>query len=407
LVVPCDHLLLLKSALAALLEPSVSYQTILLDDVHAWSAIVATASSDGLDASEPLLRSLLQGLQDYKRQGCAILATAESLHALPSWFLDHFAIVEQVAMPGAAASAVAVLTATYACPTLVQLAGQRVMGLSCRNLARLAGYLTLEQQAHPEHPAATIVTAAFELLHTTRRSAFPVHVGTTPWTAFAGYPDLKARLARVIDSLGDPACRRFNLRPTSGLLLHGPSGCGKTLLAHALVTRSHLCCLSVRVTDILSRYLGETEANIRQLFRTARELQPCVVLLDNVECLIARRRADNVSSTGVEERALSQLLNEMDGIEPAHNVFYIGTTSAPLNTIDAAALRPGLGLPIWLWVCCLCVCVCACVCVPLNLVMHRSVRAGVPCATPRHRRPPSCCRATRGHDVGCVQAPSL
>ena len=305
--------------------------------MHAWDSTLATLD-DSTDAAATLLQSLLQGLRNGQHSSNGIIVTTDSRQALPAWFSSHFAIVADLTLPTTARHPAAILNAACPCPTLVQLALPRAAGLSCRNLARLAGYLNLQAGSGDE---AAVVDAAFELLHTTRRAAFPVHVGATPWTAFAGYPALKTRLARVIDSLTAPPHPAYSLTPASGLLLHGPSGCGKTLLAQALITRSRLCCLSVRVTDILSRYLGETEANIRDLFRTARQLQPCIVLLDNVECLVAQRRTDSSTGTGVEERALSQLLNEMDGIEPAQNVFYIGTTSAPLSAIDAAALRPG------------------------------------------------------------------
>jgi SpoVK/Ycf46/Vps4 family AAA+-type ATPase len=158
------------------------------------------------------------------------------------------------------------------------------------------------------------------------------------------YPALRQRLQTVAASLRHqtaPAKQTAAaFRAPSGLLLHGPAGSGKSHLAQCVVAQAGLGFLEVDATSIFSRYLGQTEANLRDIFRAARAMQPCVLLLDHVDAL-ARSRSAAASSTGVEERALSQLLNEMDGIEASAGVFYIGCTNLPLTALDSAVLRPG------------------------------------------------------------------
>lgn len=167
------------------------------------------------------------------------------------------------------------------------------------------------------------------------------------WDRIGGYGKLKERIRGVFDAAvagsqpgGDGGFGGCNSPAASGMLLHGPTGCGKTLLAQTALANCKLNVIAVDAADILSKYVGETEATIRKLFDSARRSRPSAIFIDEIDSL-ARKRGSSGSSTGVEERALSQLLNEMDGIQNTAGVFLVGCTNRPLDELDSAILRPG------------------------------------------------------------------
>jgi SpoVK/Ycf46/Vps4 family AAA+-type ATPase len=160
---------------------------------------------------------------------------------------------------------------------------------------------------------------------------------------FAGYDAVCSRLRPVFAGLRDDRFSRFHLRPPSGVLLHGPPGCGKASLLAFLAAEAGLPILAAQPAGLLSRYLGQTEANIRALYAAARNAQPCLVLIEGIEALALRRAAagEDGASTGVGQRALSTLLNEMDGITESGMILTVACTDLPLTSMDAALLRPG------------------------------------------------------------------
>lgn len=164
------------------------------------------------------------------------------------------------------------------------------------------------------------------------------------WSAVGGYTEVRQRLEAVLACVRAGRVGKVGLSPPSGALLHGPSGCGKTLLVQALATSCDMNVVAVRSAALLGRYLGETEQRIRAVFAAARKARPCLVVIDDVDALAARRAEDEggqESAGGVEARALSQLLNEIDGINDAAGVFVLGCTNQPVAALDSAMLRPG------------------------------------------------------------------
>jgi transitional endoplasmic reticulum ATPase len=123
-----------------------------------------------------------------------------------------------------------------------------------------------------------------------------------------------------------------------GILLHGPSGVGKTLLAKAVATESEANFVSVRGPELLSKWVGESERGIREIFRRARQASPCVIFFDEVDSIAPIRGAG--SETAVTERVVSQLLTELDGMENMHGVIVLAATNRA-DMIDPALLRPG------------------------------------------------------------------
>eukprot|EP00123_Amoebidium_parasiticum_P012550 comp21438_c0_seq1/m.29580 comp21438_c0_seq1/g.29580 ORF comp21438_c0_seq1/g.29580 comp21438_c0_seq1/m.29580 type:complete len:751 (-) comp21438_c0_seq1:314-2566(-) len=158
----------------------------------------------------------------------------------------------------------------------------------------------------------------------------------------AGYKDVIGRLEELMlwPMKHAESYARLGVSTPSGLLLYGPTGCGKTLLVNAMATTHHLNIINIKATELFSKYLGETEATVRQLFATARETAPCIVFLDEVDAL-AVNRGDDEDSTGSSQRVLSQMLNEIDGIQGSAGVLVVGCTNGPLSELDPAMLRPG------------------------------------------------------------------
>jgi AAA family ATPase len=129
----------------------------------------------------------------------------------------------------------------------------------------------------------------------------------------------------------------MNLKPPSGILLYGPPGCSKTMIAKALATESGLNFIAIKGPELFSKYVGDTEKAIREIFRKAKLSSPSIIFFDEIDAMATQRGSDD---TSVSDRALCQLLNEMDGIESRAHVIVVGATNR-LDIIDKALLRPG------------------------------------------------------------------
>ena len=127
------------------------------------------------------------------------------------------------------------------------------------------------------------------------------------------------------------------VRTSRGILLYGAPGTGKTLLAEAVSSYTGLNFIQVRGPELLSKYIGASEANVRELFVRAQAARPCIIFFDEFESLAPRRGQD---STGVTDRVVNQLLTQLDGVEGLQGVWVIGASSRP-DLIDPALLRPG------------------------------------------------------------------
>lgn len=157
------------------------------------------------------------------------------------------------------------------------------------------------------------------------------------WADVGGLDDIKEALKdNLIVSMHDPSkFTKMGIRPPKGALLYGPPGCGKTLVARALATESGANMILVRGPEILSKWLGESEKAVREIFRKAKASSPCVVIFDELDSLARQRGGDG----GVNETVLSQLLTEMEeGTTPG--VVVIGITNRP-DVLDVSLMRTG------------------------------------------------------------------
>ncbi|KAM9962985.1 hypothetical protein ACTFIW_006206 [Dictyostelium discoideum] len=159
------------------------------------------------------------------------------------------------------------------------------------------------------------------------------------WGDIGGQEHIKQKLKEAIEwPLKYPqSFIRMGIKPPKGILLYGPPGCSKTLLAKALATESGLNFIAVKGPELLSKWVGESERAVRDIFKKARQNSPSILFFDEIDGLAISRSGEG---SGAVERVVSQLLTEMDGIQPLTNVTIIGATNRP-DIIDKAILRAG------------------------------------------------------------------
>jgi len=168
-----------------------------------------------------------------------------------------------------------------------------------------------------------------------------VEVPDVRWDDVGGLRAMKERLKEAVEWPLKYAhiYKKAGIKPPKGILLSGPPGCGKTLLAKAIATESGVNFISVKGPALMSKYVGESERGVREMFKTARQAAPCIIFLDETEALLPARGAGG-SDSHVSERVLSQFLAELDGIEELKGVLVLGATNR-LDLMDPAVLRPG------------------------------------------------------------------
>ncbi|MFX1603278.1 MAG: CDC48 family AAA ATPase [Promethearchaeota archaeon] len=130
----------------------------------------------------------------------------------------------------------------------------------------------------------------------------------------------------------------MKIRTPKGILLYGPPGTGKTLLAKAVATTSEANFISIKGPEIFNKYVGESERTVREIFKKARQVAPCVIFFDEIDALLSVRGQQD--GTGVTQRIVNQFLAEIDGLQTLQNVLVIGATNRP-DIMDPAMLRPG------------------------------------------------------------------
>ena len=160
------------------------------------------------------------------------------------------------------------------------------------------------------------------------------------WEEVGGLNEVKRELQEAVEwPMKYPGLYdKLGHKMPRGILLHGPSGTGKTLLAKAVATQSEANFVSVRGPELLSKWVGESERGIREIFRRARQASPCVIFFDEIDSIAPIRGAGG--ETAVTERVVSQLLTELDGMENMHGVIVLAATNRA-DMIDPALLRPG------------------------------------------------------------------
>jgi len=160
-----------------------------------------------------------------------------------------------------------------------------------------------------------------------------------PWNTVGGLQNVKSLLTETLvwPFIYPEIFSKCPIRLPTGLLLYGAPGCGKTMLGSAVAYESQLNFISVKGPELLSKYVGSSETNVRDLFARAQAAKPCLIFFDELDSLAPKRGHDN---TGVTDRVVNQLLTQLDGVEGLTGIFVLGATSRP-DLIDPALLRPG------------------------------------------------------------------
>ena len=168
-----------------------------------------------------------------------------------------------------------------------------------------------------------------------------VQIPDIGWDDIGGLEDVKQELKEAVEwPLKHPETfQRLGIRPPKGTLLYGIPGTGKTLLAKAVASESEANFISVKGPELLSKWVGESEKGVREVFRKAKQASPTVIFFDEIDA-IAGARSGNDTDSGVTKRVVNQLLTEMDGLEELEDVAIIAATNRP-DILDAGLMRPG------------------------------------------------------------------
>src|ERR687895_727334 len=168
-----------------------------------------------------------------------------------------------------------------------------------------------------------------------------VEIPDIKWDDVGGLTDVKQELMEAVEwpLKYQEIFTYADATPPKGILLYGPPGTGKTLLAKAAANESEANFISIKGPELLSKWVGESEKGVREVFRKARQAAPCIIFFDEIDA-IAPTRGGDFGNSHVTERVISQMLTELDGLEVLTNVVVIAATNRP-DIIDAALLRPG------------------------------------------------------------------
>lgn len=209
-------------------------------------------------------------------------------------------------------------------------------------LAREAGVRAALRQKDAESPTVTMADfeAALDVVRPTSMAESTLEVAAVTLDDVGDMVEVKQVLTEsVLWPLTYPdTFARLGVSPPRGVLLYGPPGCGKTYLVKAIAGTGKANVLSVKGAELLSKWVGDSERAVRELFRRAREAAPTLVFLDEVDALAPPRGQG--TDGGTADRVVAALLTELDGVEELRNVVVIGATNRP-DLIDPALLRPG------------------------------------------------------------------
>ena len=235
------------------------------------------------------------------------------------------------------------MTHGYTGADLASLARETAM----KALRRYLPEINLEEERIPpsvlekmEVRMEDFVNAYKEITPTAMREVY-IEVPSVHWSDVGGLEDIKQELREAVEwPIKNPEIfKRMGIRPPKGVLLSGPPGCGKTLLARAVATETEANFITIKGPEVFSKWVGESEKAIREVFRKARMAAPAVIFFDEFDSLVPRRGMGYADS-GVSERVISQLLTEMDGVVTLEDVVIVAATNRP-DIVDPAVLRPG------------------------------------------------------------------
>ncbi|MHA2363860.1 MAG: CDC48 family AAA ATPase [Candidatus Hodarchaeales archaeon] len=184
-------------------------------------------------------------------------------------------------------------------------------------------------------------SALFSIKPSGLREIF-IEIPNVTWDKIGGLKDIKQSLRESIEwPIRFPEIFNYaNIKPPKGVLLFGSPGTGKTHIVRALANETRFNLISVKGSELLSKWVGESERAVREMFRKAKQVSPCLLFFDEIDSLIPVRQQSINSGVGASERVVSALLAEIDGLEELSDVFIIAATNRP-DRVDPALIRPG------------------------------------------------------------------
>jgi len=216
-----------------------------------------------------------------------------------------------------------------------------------RSLRRILPDLDLEEEKIPNEILQKIIItdedfkdALKEVRPSTLREVL-VQVPNVTWEDVGGLESLKEELHEAVEwpLKHREAFEYTDVKAPKGILLYGPPGTGKTLIAKAVAHTTESNFISIKGPELLSKWVGESEKGVREIFRKAHQAAPCIIFLDEIDALVPSRSSSS-SDSHVTDRVVSQLLTEIDGLEELYGVLIIGATNR-VDLVDNALLRPG------------------------------------------------------------------
>ncbi|RLK08745.1 transitional endoplasmic reticulum ATPase [Micromonospora sp. M71_S20] len=310
--------------------------------------VEALAPADG---PGPVATVFRQVVAETVRAGAAVVCTTGRPEAVDPALRapDLLSLRISVPLPDAALRREQLTVLTRQVPLaddvrLDEVAG-RTPGFVAADLAALlreAGVRAALRQKSAETPTVSMAdfTAALEVVRPTTMAASTLELASVTLDDVGDLTEVKETLTEsVLWPLTYPdTFARLGVQPPRGVLLYGPPGCGKTYLVTALAGSGRANVLSVKGAELLSKWVGESERAVRELFRRAREAAPTLIFLDEVDALAPVR--GQASDGGTTDRVVAALLTELDGVETLRNVVVVGATNRP-DLVDPALLRPG------------------------------------------------------------------
>lgn len=228
--------------------------------------------------------------------------------------------------------------------------GADLMALSreaaMHTLRRILPQINLEDEAIPQEVLSKVQVTkedfeeALKIVEPSAMREVMIEIPKVKWSSIGDLQDVKQELVEAVEwPLKYPeSFTKLGIRPPVGILLFGPPGCGKTLLAKAVATESEANFIPIRGPEVFSKWVGESEKMIREVFRKARMAAPAIIYFDELDAIAPRRGLWEGSK--VYESVVNQILAEMDGLEQLKHVLVLASTNRP-DIIDTALLRPG------------------------------------------------------------------
>jgi len=306
----------------------------LMDGLESRGQVVVIAATNRINAVDPALRRPGR----FDREIEVPLPDKQGRLEILQIHTRHMPLADDVDL-----AKLAEMTKGYTGADLAALAREAAMAA----LRRYLPEIDIEQEKIPAEVLEKMVVkmedflAAFREITPSGLREIHVEIPEVKWSDIGGLDAVKQELREIVEwPLKYPEVfAKAGIKPPKGVLLFGPPGTGKTLLAKAVATEGGANFIAVRGPEILSKWVGESERAIREIFRKARQYAPTVVFFDEIDA-IAYIRGTDIGSSRVGERIVSQLLTEMDGIGELQGVVVIAATNRP-DMLDPALLRPG------------------------------------------------------------------